>query len=73
MSRDDYLNRKIMKQLDEIKALESIHKKELSDKQTRNEVKKLSKYMQSSLYEIRCLDKESPMPYNNEDQDQTEV
>lgn len=55
--KDAYLSRKVLRQLDEMQALENIHKKSLSKKQTWGKVKKISKYFKSSLYAIKNLDR----------------
>lgn len=65
MSKDDYLNRKIQKQMDEMSALSKIHEKKLSKTETWKEVKKVSRYFKSPLYEIRALDRGTNVPYNN--------
>lgn len=66
MSKDEYLNRKILRQLDEIEALEKIHKKELSKGDTWKEMKKVSRYFKSSLYAIKTLDRDPNIPYNED-------
>lgn len=66
MSKDEYLNRKILRQLDEIEALEKIHKKELSKGDTWKEMKKVSRYFKSSLYAIKTLDRDPIIPYNED-------
>lgn len=64
MSKDDYLTRKILKQMDELGAIQNIHKKELGKKQTWREVKKASRYFKSSLYAIKALDRGVNVSYN---------
>lgn len=66
MSKDDYLTRKILKQMDELGAIQNIHKKELGKKQTWREVKKVSRYFKSSLYAIKALDRGTTVPYNTD-------
>ena len=56
--KDDYLTRKVLKQLDEIGALENVYKKNLSKQETWKEVKKVSRYFKSSLYAIKTLDRD---------------
>lgn len=62
--KDDYLTRKVLRQLDEIEALENVYKKNLSKQDTWKEVKKVSKYFRSSLYAVKTLDRETNLPYN---------
>jgi predicted DNA-binding protein (UPF0251 family) len=57
MSKDDYLTRKIIRQMDELEALQNIHKKELNKKETWQEMKKVQRYFKSSLYAIKNLDR----------------
>lgn len=64
--RDEYLNRKILKQMDELGAIQKIHKKDLSRKGTWKEMKKVSRYFKSSLYAIKTLDRGSEIPYNKD-------
>jgi hypothetical protein len=66
MSKDDYLTRKIIKQMDEMEALQNIHKKELSKKETWKEMKKVQRYFKSPLYAIKALDRGTDVPYNTE-------
>lgn len=65
MSKDDYLNRKLTRQMDEIESLQNIHKKELSKNETWKEVKKLQRYYKSSLYAIKDLDRDPKTYYND--------
>jgi hypothetical protein len=66
MSKDDYLTRKILKQMDEMEALQNIHKKELGKKDTWKEMKKVQRYFKSPLYAIKALDRGTEVPYNGE-------
>jgi len=69
MSKDDYLTRKILKQMDEMEALQNIHKKELGKKDTWKEMKKVQRYFKSPLYAIKALDRGTDMPYNTEQEE----
>ena len=69
MSKDDYLTRKILKQMDEMEALQNIHKKELSKKDTWKEMKKVQRYFKSPLYAIKAIDRGTDVPYNTETPD----
>jgi len=69
MSKDDYLTRKILKQMDEMEALQNIHKKELSKKDTWKEMKKVQRYFKSPLYTIKALDRGTEVPYNTEQEE----
>lgn len=64
--KDDYLTRKVLRQLDEMGALQEIHKKKLSKKETWKEMKKVQRYYKSSLYAIKALDRGTTVPYNSE-------
>jgi hypothetical protein len=64
--RDDYLNRKVLKQLDEMQALNNVYKKNLSKQETWKEIKKISRYFKSPLYTIKSLDREETGEYNTE-------
>ena len=64
--KDDYLTRKVLRQLDEMEALQNIHKKELGKKQTWKEMKKVQRYFKSPLYAIKALDRGTSVPYNSE-------
>jgi len=64
--KDQYLTRKILKQMDELGAIQKIHKKELGKKGTWKEMKKVSRYFKSSLYAIKTLDRGSELPYNTD-------
>jgi ribosomal protein S21 len=66
MSKEDYLNRKLHRQMDELEALQKIHKKELSKKETWKEVKKVAKYHKSFLYAVKDLDRDPKTYYNSE-------
>jgi hypothetical protein len=66
MSKDDYLNRKIQKQLDEMKALQNVHKKELGKNETWKEVKKVQRYFKSSLYAIKNIDRGIDKNFNTD-------
>lgn len=67
--RDEYLTRKLLRQLDEMKALEKVHNKKLSKKQTWKEVKKVARYFKSPLYQIKALDRGANVPYNTESEE----
>jgi hypothetical protein len=69
MSKDDYLTRKILKQMDEMEALQNIHKKELSKKDTWKEMKKVQRYFKSPLYAVKALDRGTEVPYNTEQEE----
>lgn len=43
--------------MDELEALQNIHKKELNKKETWQEMKKVQRYFKSSLYAIKNLDR----------------
>jgi len=66
MSKDDYLTRKILKQMDEMEALQNIHKKELGRKESWKEMKKVQRYFKSPLYAIKALDRGTEVPYNTD-------
>jgi len=66
MSKDDYLTRKILKQMDEMEALQNIHKKELGKKETWKQMKKVSRYYKSPLYAIKALDRGTNTSYNED-------
>ena len=67
--RDDYLNRKVLKQLDEMQALDNVYKKNLSKKETWKEIKKISRYFKSPLYTIKSLDRGTDGEYNTEQEE----
>lgn len=52
--------------MDELEALQKIHKKELSKKETWKEVKKVAKYHKSFLYAVKDLDRDPKTYYNSE-------
>jgi hypothetical protein len=72
MSKDDYLTRKILRQMDEMEALQNIHKKELSKKDTWKEMKKVQRYFKSPLYAVKALDRGTTMSYT-EDSSEPEI
>lgn len=65
--RHAYLDRQLLKNLDEFTALQQIHQnKKLSSKGRWQKVKKISRYFKSSLYAIKELDRNPNTLYNDE-------
>jgi hypothetical protein len=55
--KNAYLDRKLLKSMDELVALQKIQNKKLTKKEKWKEIKKVSRYFKSPLYEIKNLDK----------------
>lgn len=59
LERHAYLDRKLMKNLDEYVALQKIHQDKKSSGKTKwQKVKKISRYFKSSLYAVKELDRD---------------
>jgi len=63
---DEYLNRKMIKTLDEYITLQKIHKNKESTKQEKwKKVKQASRYYKSNLYAVKNLDRDPRTAYDN--------
>jgi hypothetical protein len=67
LERHAYLDRKLMKNLDEYVALQKIHQDKKSSGKTKwQKVKKISRYFKSSLYAVKELDRDPKDLYTKE-------
>jgi hypothetical protein len=65
--KDAYMNRKIVRTLDEYAALQKIYENKNSSKKEKwKQIKKVSRYHKSFLYAVKDLDRDPTTYYNTE-------